>query len=154
MDGDDRGCQQGMSHPGMWAAPQCKEQQEPPVALAGLPGSPDATDHLQWQVCWTPHLCRRTFFIFRKLFSWLQNTSGYESMTVLWLAICIPGKNTWFCHFSKTNESKFWGFGFLVQMNRKMQTAFKPSKNTGSHSHFPEMLKSGECCLCCFTAKQ
>lgn len=76
----------------------------------------------------------------------LQNTFGYESSTILCLAICIPGKNTWFCCFSSTGESKFWWFGFLVQMNRKMQTAFKPSKNTDSHSHFPETLKSGESC--------
>lgn len=59
-----------MSHPAMWAAPQCKEQQEPPVALAGLPGFPDVTDHIWGQVCWTPHLCKRPLFNFRKLFSW------------------------------------------------------------------------------------
>lgn len=130
----------------MWAAPHCKE---PPVALSGLLGFPDVTDHLWGQVCWTLHLCRRPLFIFRKLFTWTTEyiwlRTHYYSMPsnmYTWQKYLVLG------FFSKTGESKFWGFGFLVRMNRKMQTAFKPSKNTGNHFHFPEMLKSGECYQC------
>lgn len=38
------------------------------------------------------------------------------------------------------------GCGLLVQMNRKMQTAFQAFRNIDSHCHFTEMPKPGERC--------
>lgn len=78
----------------MWAAPQCKEQQESPVALAGLRGFPDVTDHLEDRYFGHFISAGGHFLFLENCSVELQNASGYEPTTILCLEICIPGKNT------------------------------------------------------------